>query len=320
MSSTQTPLTIREMLERAMQRDGYDEGSYANLYSLPPYFSRYGLRTTGGAFDFTHNQMRELLRSSTHLYLPEQLFCGFATSQPLLGLDERQSEQPNIFASLVPKHAGTDLHEVVSLDRVTGSTNKVHLVRHLLAHPEKLELLFDQAAFLAMQPVVKDTPDYKLDNIMVDRSYNLSLIDTLSPEDTEPSHASQEIRRSYAKACIGIGRRGLHTALLVLTQGSQLSAEEKDSFKALLARCEERTIENINKHTLPDWKGMVSGHDLAESIAEEVNERALNMTGEKVFEEVNGTQAIRLDAPARSLKLALDRIYAEALPAQGAGR
>lgn len=81
----------------------------------------------------------------------------------------------------------------------------------------------------------------------------------------------------------------------------------------------DKTMQKIEHGTLGQdrpWHGFRDGEEVTAAIAKDVNTQA----GEAVFEAVDGVQAVRLDAPAHTLKLALQALYAQAVPEHAGGR
>ena len=295
--------------------------------------------------------LREKLESSTHLYSPDKLFVGAKTSQPFFNL-WRDNNASGYQLEIVPEHKGDTLYNYVMGDRSSPELGKMNaeqseevkqrtraLARYLIDNPQALEELFAQAAFVGLQPATRAMPDLHASNIMVEQTQNgfhISLIDMLGNDNSSSAqerynHLYQNYPSIHAPNDRDIARHyisskhfySLHDTLLDMLVRHEHCAPERSLTQPLeeaLKRAEEKVNTRIAEGTLiPEgsgWRGLVNSAEVTDTIANEVNAQTKACTGQTAFERVDGVQALRLDAPASSLKLALDRIYAEAIPAQ----
>lgn len=303
------------------------------------------------AFDhhIPRDALRNTLLSSTHLYAPERLLTGPKVSQVLLSLcpadkmrlnemvndavepDPFLHSLTNAFTArpaldIVPNHEGTDLETFLGIrkgDPSTHETNWLKLTAHLLDNPDVLRALYKEAAFIGLQNESLNTSDIHAENIMVDDQLNLSNIDIVPSENVRVKKAGLPAKRKAEGYLSNGAHTTLHTDLLrclVNCDAAKLHQGRAEEMHQLMDVIKAETIEDIYSETLTatkqGWEGFVEGADIAESIAQKVNEK----TGHTVFDNVDGVQAVRLDAPAYTLKVALDELYAKAIPAQGASR
>ena len=352
--------TIRDVLQQALPETYHDDIPRntirkANVLSVDG-LNDFLLRTSALNSPDSLAQMHEVLSSkNTYLTTQEPFFSGPKVSQSLLTLCDDSATAYTLdktpLGSFVPVHQKQTLSEYLYNTskaqlqeksdplEVTDAKRKA-LIEHLLERPEALEELFTQAAYIGMQPRARNWPDLNEGNIMVNDDLSLSFIDVVSPEDLETEEAreamvaehtllfsnakGEDANKNIAEQYIHGEPSSLSTTLALHLIGeddlytSKLDPELRTRFSTLLQETIDKTIEKIHKGDIgkPEWKGFVNGADVSEEIAEDVNRKA----GTNVFEKVNGVQAISLDAPAFTLKLALDALYAKAVPEQGAER
>jgi hypothetical protein len=199
----------------------------------------------------------------------------------------------------------------------------------LLKNPEALRNVFEQAAFIGYQRIVPIGADLHRGNIIVGPDLTLSLIDRVGqselirsdhypdvkPVDVVESHIGwlyQTLKRELRSVPSNEESRAAYNALLTLTE--RLVVKTKQAFK-------DGSL--FTKH--PEWKGFQrlkkQGADGLPATLEFEDAKPISIAdsipSDKQPEGAIRSRlvsAVKLSDPPAKLKLALDRLYAAAVP------
>lgn len=317
--------TVRDLLRASLNKrvhalaDVKSANRVLPIQSQKLAFDDFLIRTTALSSGLHKRELLELLNapdSALHISATSPLYVASKVSQSLMQLDGEKLpkiDRTQLQLDFVPKHAGKPMDEWLYFN--TGR-NCRRLAQHFLDHPEALSTLCEEAAFAGSHDQVNPNPDFVWRNMMVeerkDGSLHVSLIDLVPPErfgQEEKYHNSaqqsqqyehlagltdeQTIATQYVARNDKSIRDALHSVARKLPSGSELRSD----FQTLLDNTIEATKQKIKEGTLeenhPEWKG---------------------------FTQVDDVAAIPLNAPSYVLKEQLQRLYARAVPEQGAQR
>lgn len=280
--------------------------------------------------------------NDTGMSITKPLFVGPKTSQSLMTLSSegKQIKRDDHFAlaEIVPKHAGTTMEKFLNQPSEPGEQSQ-KVARYFLEHPDTLTFLFEQTAFIGLQKHVLPMADLHMSNYMVETNdagdiTDISLIDLVSSEEPAANkhHFQFDPRKEYEhdeslskqqkQALRYIDpdvQYSLYSGLSRFARG-----EHKEAFGALLKEAHAATQEKILGDSLtqdhPHWKGFTGAKKIPQTVAAYVNAECERKGDAPAFQEVSGNMVMPITAPAYALKLALDALYAKAVPEQGAAR
>ena len=269
-----------------------------------------GFRIRSAAITSTEalDAIKSKLNGTSSLYTPSYIFVGPKVSQTLftiandelngllnIRMGERYEHRP-LFSfkpilDIVPHHRGDDLHAFLAENK----DNRIRLIKELANHPEKLERIFDIAAFVAVQPLSPERPDMHAGNIMVrSKSLTLSLVDMVSPEHIDYSTPTDTLdanrRYQRARTYLSDGGSSLATTLKSSLYSNHPQSGDEYHLNQKINEIAYKTLEKVRTGALekehPNWKGFV---------------------------EVQNVKAVSLDAPATDLFKALNETHQQAV-------
>jgi hypothetical protein len=212
------------------------------------------------------------------------------------------------------------------------------LMRDLLAHPGKLDRLFDEAAYIGRFAILVGDGDRHPDNIIVKATgggaFDISHIDMVSMEDMRPYGRDSLTRFGPITGMLSDGAEAYTLPREYITWlGSSLislaNAYDKEcpavshQFKSLIHSVKDRVdgqlqagkFDQYIQKTYPEWKGF---QHLSQSDGVGLPDR-LQWSPAKPLERKAGSadcrvKAVGLSDPPAALFKALDRLYKEAVP------
>lgn len=313
--------TIRQALRETLLLSGRPSHAVTYRQALRfgydyPDFDDYMIRTTALQSPDRFEKILQMLDDpKAELKQTTPLYIGGKVSQSLLQLAKGDD---TFMLEIVPKHKGITLAEEIPQDMPPLAKKRtVKFMQHFLDHPEQLRAIYQESAFIGLQPDAPASPDHHMGNLMVDEDehgLSVTLIDMVPSEDvatlvnqTKREVEYRETPEEFAWADVNqaaairyLCEEGTNSLRMLFEQkipGLANHNEPSEAFIALSRQIEEETITKIKDGTLakdhPTWKG---------------------------FSEVTDVQAIPLTQKMHTLKLELDKLYARAVPEHSAQR
>lgn len=314
----ESPKTVAEVLTKSMQARRYAGNKSVSLYDIKgadcdDFLIRAKKSAAGGIAG-----LRKRLVETSSLTIPDFFFVGPKVSQSLLNFGDNLFDNPDL--EIVPKHHGKTFDAYCE----GGAEKKLSLMQRYLDTPEDLRELFEQAAFVGMQPYTHVAPDFNGDNVMVDAQLNLSLIDRVPQSDISrygrQHHADAASNQGHAIAYVADLKSRLGHMCTDISGYDEKGKEVAEAFSTLLDSTEQQVKEIIESNTLlsahPTWKGFqrATPDSTIENLHFEQAQPHSITRGYENSIRARLVSAVKLSDPPAKLKLALERLYAAAVP------